>query len=143
MVMEKGENGQVYNIGGGNERKSIEIAKEILRCLSLPEAMIEFVPDRPGHDFRYSLSCDKIRGLGWKPQVGFEEGFQKTIDWYKATSGCGDASRGHLSLQQRLTRTLMVASSMISPALGSIFGRNAAAFQYFESKNAVSKFTAN
>jgi len=83
MVMEKGENGQVYNIGGGNERKSIEIAKEILRCLSLPEAMIEFVPDRPGHDFRYSLSCDKIHRLGLKPQVGFEEGLQKTIDWYK------------------------------------------------------------
>jgi len=83
-VLEKGENRQVYNIGGGNERKNIDIAKEILRCLSLPEAMIEFIGDRPGHDFRYSLSCDKIHRLGWKPQVGFEEGLQKTIDWYKA-----------------------------------------------------------
>jgi len=54
------------------------------RCLSLPEAMIEFVCDRPGHYFRYSLSCDKIHRLGWKPQVGFEEGLQKTIYWYKA-----------------------------------------------------------
>jgi dTDP-glucose 4,6-dehydratase len=83
-VLEKGEKGQIYNIGGGNERKNLEIAKEILHCLSLPEAMLEYVPDRPGHDFRYSLACDKIHRLGWKPQMGFEEGLQKTIDWYKA-----------------------------------------------------------
>jgi dTDP-glucose 4,6-dehydratase len=82
-VLEKGENGQIYNIGGGNERKNLEIAKEILQCLSLPETMLELVPDRPGHDFRYALDCDKIRGLGWKPQVGFEEGLQKTVDWYR------------------------------------------------------------
>jgi dTDP-glucose 4,6-dehydratase len=83
MVLEKGEKGQIYNIGGGNERKNTEIAKEILRCLSLPETMIEFIPDRPGHDFRYSIQCDKIHRLGWKPQVGFEEGLQKTVDWYR------------------------------------------------------------
>jgi dTDP-glucose 4,6-dehydratase len=83
-VVEKGKKGETYNIGGGNERKNVEIAKEILRCLSLPEKMIEFVGDRPGHDFRYSLACDKIHRLGWKPQMGFEEGLQKTIDWYKA-----------------------------------------------------------
>jgi len=83
-VLEKGDKGQIYNIGGGNERKNIEIAKEILHYLSLPEAMLEFVPDRPGHDFRYSLACDKTHRLGWKPQMGFEEGLQKTIDWYKA-----------------------------------------------------------
>jgi len=53
-ISEKREKGQVYNIGRGNERKNIEIAKEILRCLSLPEVMIEFVCDRPGYDFRYS-----------------------------------------------------------------------------------------
>jgi dTDP-glucose 4,6-dehydratase len=46
--------------------------------------MIEFVGDRPGHDFRYSLACDKIHRLGWRPQMGFEEGLQKTINWYKA-----------------------------------------------------------
>jgi dTDP-glucose 4,6-dehydratase len=82
-VLEKGEKGQIYNIGGGNERKNLEIAKEILRCLSLPEAMLEFVPDRPGHDLRYSIQCSKVQRLGWKPQVGFEEGLQKTVDWYR------------------------------------------------------------
>jgi len=66
MVLEKGERGHVYNVGGGNEKRNIEIAAEILRHLSLPETMIEHVPDRPGHDFRYSLSCEKIRDLGWK-----------------------------------------------------------------------------
>jgi len=83
-VLEKREKGQVYNIGRGNERKNIEIAKEILRCLSLPETMIQFVNDRPGHDFRYSLDCGKIQRLGWRPQVGFAEGLRKTIDWYAA-----------------------------------------------------------
>ena len=81
-VLEKGEKGQIYNIGGGNERKNLEIAKEILHCLSLPETMIEFVADRPGHDFRYSIQCSKVQHLGWKPQVGFEEGLQRTVDWY-------------------------------------------------------------
>jgi dTDP-glucose 4,6-dehydratase len=84
MVLEKGEKGQIYNIGGGNERKNIEIAKEILHRLAHPETMIEFVSDRPGHDLRYSLDCAKIHRLGWKPQVGFEDGLQKTIDWYTA-----------------------------------------------------------
>jgi len=84
MVLEKGEKGQIYNVGGGNERKNIEIAKEILHRLALPETMIEFVSDRPGHDFRYSLDCAKIQRLGWKPQAGFEDRLQKTIDSYTA-----------------------------------------------------------
>jgi dTDP-glucose 4,6-dehydratase len=81
-VLEKGEKGQIYNIAGGNERKNIEIACEILRRLLLPETMVEFVAERPGHDFRYSLDCEKTAGLGWKPQLTFEDGLQKTIDWY-------------------------------------------------------------
>lgn len=84
VVLERGEKGHVYNVGGANEKKNIDIALEILRRLSLPEMMIELVGDRPGHDFRYSLDCEKIYGLGWKPRVPFEEGLQKTIDWYAA-----------------------------------------------------------
>jgi dTDP-glucose 4,6-dehydratase len=82
-VLEKGENRQVYNVGRGNERKNIDIAKEILRCLSLPETMIEFISDRPSHDFRYSLNCERIHRLDWRPKVGNEKGLQKTINWYK------------------------------------------------------------
>ena len=83
-VLERGEKGHVYNIGGGNEKKNTDIALEILRLLSLPDSMMTYVTDRPGHDFRYSLDCAKIHRLGWKSQVGFEEGLQKTIDWYTA-----------------------------------------------------------
>jgi len=83
-VLEKGESGQIYNIGGGHEKKNIEIAREILRRLSLPETMVKFVSDRPGHDFRYSLDCEKTTRLGWKPRVAFEDGLQETIDWYLA-----------------------------------------------------------
>jgi dTDP-glucose 4,6-dehydratase len=84
FVLEKGEKGQIYNIAGGNERMNIDIAKEILRHLSLPETMIEYVADRPGHDFRYSLDCAKIHHLGWKPQVPLEDGLQRTIEWYRS-----------------------------------------------------------
>ena len=87
-VLEKGKNRQIYNIGGGNERKNVEIAKEILRYPLLPDAIIGFAGDRPGHDFRCSLSCDKIHRLGWKPQVEFEKGLRKTIDWYLAYACC-------------------------------------------------------
>jgi dTDP-glucose 4,6-dehydratase len=82
LVMEKGKKGQVYNIAGGEEKKNIDITRETLRRLSLPDTMIQFVKDRPGHDLRYSLDCRKMNGLIWKPQVTFEEGIQKTIDWY-------------------------------------------------------------
>jgi dTDP-glucose 4,6-dehydratase len=83
FVLEKGEKGHVYNIAGGNGRRNVDIAREILHHLSLPNAMITFVPDRPGHDFRYSLDCEKIQHLGWKAQMGFEEGLQRTIEWYR------------------------------------------------------------
>jgi dTDP-glucose 4,6-dehydratase len=79
---EKGENGQVYDIGRGNERKNIDITKEILRRAFLPERMMQFVADGPGHDLRCSLDCERIVRLGWRLTVSFEQGPQKTIDWY-------------------------------------------------------------
>ena len=84
LVLAKGEKGQVYNIGGGSEKKNIDVAGRILRQLALPENMMEFVPDRPGHDFRYSINCQKIQCLGWRPQVDFEQGIQKTVEWYRS-----------------------------------------------------------
>ncbi len=82
LILEKGATGEVYNIAGRNQKRNIDVAREILRRLSIPMTMIRFVADRPGHDFRYSLNCEKIRQLGWKPRVAFEEGLQVTIDWY-------------------------------------------------------------
>jgi dTDP-glucose 4,6-dehydratase len=84
LVLEKGEKGQIYNIAADNERENVEIATQILQRLSLPKSMIEYVPDRPGHDFRYSLNCEKIHRLGWRPRVPFDQGLERTIDWYRS-----------------------------------------------------------
>ncbi len=82
--MEKGRSGEVYNIGGGNELQNIELTKLILKELNLKEDRIEYVEDRKGHDFRYSLNCNKIKTeLGWQPKNEFKIALKKTIDWYK------------------------------------------------------------
>ena len=78
----KGEPGEIYNIGGNNERTNLEISKIVLELLHKPLSLITFVSDRPGHDYRYSLDCSKITSLGWKPLVKFEDGISKTVDWY-------------------------------------------------------------
>ena len=79
-----GMDGHVYNIGGGNERTNREITSIILDELGLSEDIIEHVADRPGHDRRYSISCDKARAeLGWEPNVEFETGLRETVRWYR------------------------------------------------------------
>jgi len=83
LVLHKGKIGEIYNIGAGNEIANLSITKTILKKMKKEEEIIEFVPDRPGHDFRYSLDTTKIRKLGWKPEVSFEEGIEKTIRWYQ------------------------------------------------------------
>jgi dTDP-glucose 4,6-dehydratase len=81
-VLHKGKIGEIYNIGGGNERENIFITKTILEQLGKPESLIKPVKDRPGHDRRYSIETKKIEALGWKPQVDLAEGLKKTVDWY-------------------------------------------------------------
>jgi dTDP-glucose 4,6-dehydratase len=79
----RGREGEVYNIGGGNERTNREIVAIILDELALDESAIEHVADRPGHDRRYSISCDKAsEELGWRPAVDFERGLREAIRWY-------------------------------------------------------------
>ena len=82
IVISKGKPGDIVNVGSGNEVPNIVIAKLILKHMKKPESLIKFVSDRPGHDFRYSLNWDRIRQLGWKPKVKFEDGLRKTVDWY-------------------------------------------------------------
>jgi dTDP-glucose 4,6-dehydratase len=83
-ALEKGKPGGVYNIGGGNERRNIDLVKLLLKQLGKPESLIRFVTDRPGHDRRYSLDCSLAhRELGWKPQREFEEGLRVTVEWYR------------------------------------------------------------
>jgi len=81
LVAKKGVAGETYNIASGEEHMNIEVARNILRILKKPESLIKWVPDRPGHDRRYSLNTAKIKKLGWNPRVGFVEGLEKTVDW--------------------------------------------------------------
>jgi dTDP-glucose 4,6-dehydratase len=83
LVLERGEAGQAYNVGGPDELPNIEVVRTILSLTGRDESLIEHVTDRPGHDRRYSLSSEKARGLGWEPQVEFEEGLRRTVEWYR------------------------------------------------------------
>ena len=83
LVIERGEAGQVYNIGGGNEVANIDLTRRILGLLGRPESLIRPVADRPGHDRRYALDTTKLRGLGWLPQAEFASGLAETVDWYR------------------------------------------------------------
>jgi dTDP-glucose 4,6-dehydratase len=82
LVFQKGEIGEIYNIASGNEKTNIEIANSVLNELNKPKSLIKFVNDRPGHDFRYSLSTEKINELGWKPKTSFDGGIKDTVRWY-------------------------------------------------------------
>ena len=83
-VLEKGREGEIYNVGGNRSLPNLEVVRRILAATGKPETLIEYVTDRPGHDRRYALSSGKVmRETGWSPQVGFEEGLARTVDWYR------------------------------------------------------------
>lgn len=82
FLLEHGEYGEVYNIGGGNERNNLEITEMILAALHKPKSLMTFVNDRLGHDRRYSLETGKLAALGWKPKHDFKTALEFTIDWY-------------------------------------------------------------
>ena len=83
LIIHKGEVGEVYNIGGHNERANIDIVKIILKLLDKPESLITYVTDRKGHDMRYAIDPTKIHSsLGWLPETMFDDGIKKTVDWY-------------------------------------------------------------
>jgi dTDP-glucose 4,6-dehydratase len=83
LVLHNGEKGEVYNIGGNNERTNLQVVSTILKELKKPDSLIGFVKDRLGHDRRYAIDASKIRReLGWQPQYDYESGIKKTIEWY-------------------------------------------------------------
>jgi dTDP-glucose 4,6-dehydratase len=84
LLLDHANNGEVYNIGGGNEVKNVDLTNRILTALGKPKSLIKAVPDRAGHDRRYCVDTGKLRSLGWTPRVPFEQGLKDTIDWYIA-----------------------------------------------------------
>jgi dTDP-glucose 4,6-dehydratase len=83
LVIERGQNGEVYNVGGGNEVANVDLTRRLLDILAKPESLIEPVEDRPGHDRRYALDSSRIRALGWRPEIPFEDGLLDTVEWYR------------------------------------------------------------
>jgi dTDP-glucose 4,6-dehydratase len=99
-VFERAADGAVYNIGGNNEWRNLDIVKLLLRDMGKPESLIRFVPDRLGHDLRYAIDASKLeRELGWRPRVGFEEGLARTIRWYLDNPAWTDALRRRVAAQ--------------------------------------------
>lgn len=83
LLLEAGRPGEVYNIGGGNEVRNIDLTRRILSLVDRPESLIRPVADRPGHDRRYSVDTTKLRGLGWTPVADFADGLRDTVAWYR------------------------------------------------------------
>lgn len=83
LIIRKGKDGEIYNLGGHSEKTNIEVVKTIIKSLNKSETLIEYVKDRPGHDLRYAIDSSKIeKQLGWKREHDFEHGIKKTIEWY-------------------------------------------------------------
>ena len=92
-VLERGEAGEVYNIGGPDELANMDVVKRILELTGRDESLIEHVTDRPGHDRRYSLASDKVQGLGWSAAIAFDEGLERTVAWYRDNEWWWEAIR--------------------------------------------------
>jgi dTDP-glucose 4,6-dehydratase len=86
-VLERGEPGEVYNVGGPDEAPNLDVVRKIIEYTGRDESLIEYVTDRPGHDRRYSLASEKVRGLGWEAQVRFADGLERTVSWYRDNPG--------------------------------------------------------
>lgn len=109
-VLQKGKAGEVYNIGGNNEKANIDIVKRILQVVEKPETLIRHVEDRLGHDRRYAVDNTKITSeLGWQPEIAFEDGIRQTIDWYlKNEKWLRDISSGDYRLRVQATENQMI-----------------------------------
>jgi dTDP-glucose 4,6-dehydratase len=103
-VLEKGREGEIYNIGGNRSLPNLDVVHKVLQLTGKPESLIEYVKDRPGHDRRYALSSEKLmHETGWRPLTNFETGLAETIDWYRANSAwvAGVRSGAYLTYYER------------------------------------------
>ena len=92
-ALRHGEPGDVFNIGDGFELPNVELARRICRLAGADESLVTFVEDRPGHDLRYGVSSERLRQLGWRPEVPFDDGLARTVDWYRDHRDWVDALR--------------------------------------------------
>ena len=83
LVLHEAPAGNVFNVGTGGETSGLQVAEAVLDIMGKPRSLIEFVADRPGHDYRYAVDISKITALGWEPQVTFPEGLERTVHWYE------------------------------------------------------------
>ena len=83
-ALRHGEPGDVLNIGDGFELPNVELARAICRIAGADESLLTFVEDRPGHDLRYGVTSERLHELGWRPEVPFEDGLRRTVEWYRA-----------------------------------------------------------
>ena len=86
-VLERGEAGVLYNIGAGTELANLDLARRVAALVGVSEDVIAFVADRPGHDFRYGVTSDRVRALGWEPEIAFDDGLAATVEWYREHRG--------------------------------------------------------
>ena len=86
-ALRNGQPGEIYNVAGGNERENIELTHKILELTDRDESLIQWVPDRPGHDRRYSIDATKLKALGWQPAMPWEDGMATTVKWYQENEG--------------------------------------------------------
>jgi dTDP-glucose 4,6-dehydratase len=94
-VLERGQIGEVYNLGGADIEENLSMAHRLLRVTEKPVTLLSYVQDRPGHDRRYALNCEKVkRELGWKPVIPLDEGLRQTIDWYRENTDWMAGVRG-------------------------------------------------
>lgn len=93
-VLEKGREGEVYNIGGLDIEDNLSVVRKVLQLMGKPDSLLSYVKDRPGHDRRYALHCDKMaKELGWEPQIRLDDGLKQTIEWYKGNGEWLDGVR--------------------------------------------------
>jgi dTDP-glucose 4,6-dehydratase len=101
LALEKGVEGETYNVGSGIEASIEEIADRVLDLTGKPASLKSIVPDRPGHDRRYLLDSSKVeRDLGWKPEIGFEEGLRETVEWYAANRAWWEPLKARLQVEE-------------------------------------------
>jgi dTDP-glucose 4,6-dehydratase len=94
VVLRKGQVGEIYNIGGGNETTNRELTEKVLAMCGVGDEMVEYVEDRLGHDRRYSIDCSKANALGWKPTRSLDEALGATVEWYRANRAWWEPLKG-------------------------------------------------